>query len=121
MAKAVLCIVSAVLSLPIYAQSKATDYGVKIHVSASHIGYDCGVANGDSSCRSVQQVSATIDGAKYELESETFFPKGVVALGDYQAKLVSDEQKPTHEFSRVYDLMFPDGSTRKFRVMGQTE
>ena len=59
--------------------------------------------------------------AKYELESSTFFPKGIVALGDYKAKLVSDQVKPTHEFNRTYELMFPDGSTRKFRVTGQAE
>jgi len=53
--------------------------------------------------------------------SETVLPKGVVALGDYKARLVNDKQKPTHEFTRDYDLKFPDGSTRKFSVIGQTE
>jgi hypothetical protein len=109
------------LSLPVCAQTKAAGYPVKVHVSASSIGYDCGVSRGDSSCKSVQQLSVLIDGAKYQLESETFFPKGIVAIGDYQAKLVDDQQKPTHEFTRVYELMFPDGSTRKFNVTGQME
>jgi len=67
-----------------------------------------------------QQLTILIDGVKYELESETFFPKGIVALGDYEAELI-DDQKPTHEFTRAYDLIIPDGSTRKFRVIGQTE
>ncbi len=121
MTRVVLLIVSAsVLSAPTYAQKNA-DYPIKVHVAASHIGTDCGVTKGDSSCKSVQQVTVTIDGAHYELQSETFFPKGIVALGDYQAKLTDDQQKPTQEFTRTYDLMFPDGSTRKFRVIGQTE
>ena len=66
-------------------------------------------------------LDAVVEGKKYELRSETILPKGVVALGDYKAKLVSDKQKPTHEFTREYDLMFPDGSTRKFSVIGQME
>lgn len=117
---ALLFVVAMAISVSAHAQ-KSADYAVKLHISASRIGYDCGVTSGNSSCKSVQQITAVVDGAKYELESETFFPKGIVALGDYQAKLVSDEQKPTQEFNRTYDLMFPDGSTRKFRVIGQTE
>lgn len=115
-------VASMLFSLPICAQGKSADYSIKVHVTASRIGTDCGsVTNGNSGCKSVQQISAMVDGVKYEMESETFFPKGIVALGDYEAKLVDDQQKPTREFSRSYDLMFPDGSTRKFRVIGQTE
>jgi|SRR6185437_12049369 len=106
-------------SLLTYAQPKDSGYTVTIHVSASRIAADCGVFSGDSSCKTAQQLTVLIDGAKYEIESETFFPKGIVALGDYKAKLIEDQQKPTHEFSRAYELMFPDGSTRKFRVIGQ--
>ncbi|MHB1937863.1 MAG: hypothetical protein ACYCOR_14920 [Acidobacteriaceae bacterium] len=39
----------------------------------------------------------------------------------HKARLIKDKQKPTHEFNRSYELMFPDGSTRKFRVTGQVE
>ena len=74
-----------------------------------------------SFCGSVQQISVLIDGAKYEMESVTNLPKGIIALGDYKAKLVKDQQKPTHEFNRTYSLMFPDGSTRDFFVTGQLE
>ena len=100
----------------------AADYTVGVHVTASRIGSDCGeVSKGSSSCRATQVLDVLIDGSKYELRSETILAKGVVALGDYKAKLVSDKQKPTHEFTREYDLMFPDGSTRKFSVIGQME
>lgn len=94
---------------------------INIHVSESRIGTDCGVSSGNSSCKSVHELSALIDGAKYELESKTRTPKGIVALGDNKAKLVKDQQKPTHEFNRTYQLMFPDGSTRQFVVTGQVE
>jgi hypothetical protein len=108
-------------SLPLFAASPSADYNLTIHVSQTRIGSDCSVSQGDSSCKSAQQLSVLVDGAKYELESETFFPKGIVALGDYKARLIKDQQKPTHEFNRAYELMFPDGSTRKFRVTGQVE
>ena len=109
------------VSLPMVAQAKSADYAVKVHVSGSRIGEDCGVSRGSSNCSSVQILTVAIDGAKYELESETLLPKGIVALGDYPAKLTEDQQKPTHEFTRAYELKFPDGSARKFRVIGQTE
>jgi hypothetical protein len=100
----------------------AADYTLGVHVTASRIGSDCGeVSKGTSSCRATQVLDAVVEGKKYELRSETILPKGVIALGDYKAKLVSDKQKPTHEFTREYDLMFPDGSTRKFSVIGQME
>jgi hypothetical protein len=103
-------------------QPTAAGYTVGVHVTASRIANDCGNVNkGSSSCRATQILEAVIDGGKYQLRSETILPKGVVALGDYKAKLVSDKQKPTREFTREYDLMFPDGSTRKFSVIGQME
>lgn len=109
-------------SLPLFAASPSADYNINIHVSQSRIGTDCGSAfKGSSTCESVQQLSVLVDGAKYELESKTLLPKGVVALGDYKAKLVKDQQKPTHEFNRTYSLMFPDGSARDFVVTGQVE
>ncbi len=111
-----------VFSLPMFAASPSADYTLTIHVSQTRIGTDCGIVlQGNSLCKSVQKLSVTIDGVKYELEAESLTPKGIVALGDYKAKLVKDQQKPTHEFNRTYELMFPDGSTRKFDVTGQVE
>jgi hypothetical protein len=109
-------------SLPLFANSPSADYNITIHVSESRIGTVCSRVNkGDSNCDSAQRILGLIDGAKYELESKTVFPKGIVALGDYKAKLIKDQQKPTHEFNRTYSLMFPDGSTRDFVVTGQVE
>ena len=121
MTKTILAL-SLLFCLPLFAQSPDAGYNLNIHVSETRIGGDCGVVtHGNSTCNSVQQLSVLVDGTKYELEGETYFPKGIVALGDYKAKLVKDQQKPTHEFNRTYELMFPDGSTRKFRVTGQVE
>jgi hypothetical protein len=92
-----------------------------IHVTASRIDSSCGVFKGVSSCPGTQEITANIDGKKYELQSATFFPKGIVALGDYKAVLVDEPTKPTGEFTRTYNLLFPDQSKRKFYVIGQME
>ncbi len=103
-----------------FAQSKA-DFTLSLHVSESHLGLSCNTNKGTSSCKSTQVLTAKVEGKKYQLESETFLPKGLVALGDYSAKLSDHKEKGTGEFTRSYDLMFPDGSTRTFNVIGQVE
>jgi hypothetical protein len=107
--------------VPVIAQVNGLGYVVDIHVTASRIASNCGVFRGDSSCKATQEITVDIDGKKYELQSETFFPKGIVALGDYKAKLLDEQTKPTGEFTRTYDLQFPDQSKRKFHVIGQME
>lgn len=120
MTKTVLAL-SLLFTLPLFAQSPDAGYTINIHVSESRIRPFCGVMNGSSSCVPVRHLSVLINGAKYELESENYHAKAIVALGDYKARLVQDQQKPTHEFNRTDDLMFPDGSTRQFVVTGQLE
>ena len=122
--KAVL-VVFLLCSLPALAQSQPkeantidfSNYPLSMHISDSHVGIDC-----SSSCKAAEFISATVEGNKYELESETFLPKnGIIALGDYHVKLINQKVKKTGEFQKTYELMFPDGSTRKFAVTGQTE
>jgi hypothetical protein len=44
----------------------------------------------------------------------------VIALGDYKARLVTDEHN-AYEFTQVYEFLLPDGKTRKFGVVGTSE
>lgn len=106
--KAVL-VVFLLCSLPVFAQSKDPGYDIQAHIVESHI--DSGA----------QYLTAVINGSKYELKSANTASKGVVALGDYKAKLIAQQQKPTHEFTKIYNLLFPDGSFRAFLVIGQME
>jgi len=104
------------------AQTNSAGYNVTIHVTQTRVAVGFGDGTlGASSLRIEQRLTAKVGGSTYELTSDTALPKGVVALGDYKAKLVKDETKPTNEFMKTYDLMFPDGSTRKFQVTGQME
>jgi hypothetical protein len=45
----------------------------------------------------------------------------VLALGDYQAKLVRDDHETGYESDKVYEFLFSDKKTRNFRVIGQRE
>ncbi len=45
----------------------------------------------------------------------------MLALGDYKAKLVEDKHISTYESSQMYELLFPDKTTKKFIVSGQFE
>jgi hypothetical protein len=92
-------------------------YNLTVHVVGSSIGEECA----GHACEHSQNLRVTIDGQKYELQSDTLLAKGVIALGDYPGRLITDEHKPTKEFTREYTLQFPDGSTRNFQVIGVTE
>ena len=115
----VLCVSMA--SAPLLAKANPSEYNIPVHVSASRIGKACDVVRGDSVCHFTQTLTVWIEGLNYELEAETAFPKGMVALGDYKARFVEEEPRVTKEFSKKYDLMFADGSTREFTVIAQFE
>jgi hypothetical protein len=102
------------LSGPLSAQTNSP-YNLTVHVTGSQITYDC---TGASSCSHAQILHVVIDGQPYQLEAHTLLPRGVISLGDYPARLASDEQKSTNEFTRAYTIQFPDHSTRTFDVIG---
>ena len=84
-------------------------YSIDVHVISSYVP--------PSSVN--QYLKAIIDGKKYELEGPQ--RGGLLALGDYKAKLVKDERKTSYESVQVYELLFPDRKTRQFNVVGQSE
>lgn len=89
------------------ASPNPAEYAVNVHIVASrlvlHNVYH-------------QQLTAIIDGKKYELQS-TANIFGVLKLGDYKARLVNDKQRSNYESWQVYEFLFPDNRTRRFVVM----
>jgi len=70
--------------------------------------------------RSPGTAGAIIDGKKYELQS--YLGVGdLLALGDYKAKLIQNDQKTTYDSYQAYEFLFPDKKTRRFDVIGQIE
>jgi hypothetical protein len=90
------------------------EYTVNIHVSASRTVIENGYTG------YLQRLNVVIDGKKYELRGNA---GGVLllALGDYKARIITDEQKGTYDSFKIYEFIFPDQKTRKFTVVGMTE
>jgi hypothetical protein len=119
--KAVLFFLFLVLIVPAWCQAAAApnsnDYPITIHVTSSQLDVKPGNFQGNYT---VQKLRVVINGKKYKLEDmET--GRRLLALGDYKARLAEDEHKSTYESFQVYELLFPDQTTRKFRVVGQSE
>ena len=102
----------AILLLSVHAWAEnpnPADYKVSIHVSSSGIG-----------TTGRQDLNVIIDGKKYELLCDRSTGM-VLALGDYKAKLVTDEHKTAYDSVQVYEFLFADKKTRRYEVIGQTE
>lgn len=70
------------------------------------------------------ELHVMINGKKYILDSISTFSLNKVRLlklGDYPARLTRDAHPNSYEFSQNYELLFPNGKTRKFVVIGQSE
>ena len=87
-----------------------SDYTINVHVTSSSTTVEHGY----------QILSAVIEGKKCKLESELSLNR-LLALGDYKAKIVKDEHKPAYDSVKLYEFLFPDGKTRRFLLIEQSE
>lgn len=103
-----------------FAADKAdpADYPLTVHVS--------GAAYGPPN-ELFLTLTATIKGMHYQLVGPTSSGKlyshanGLINPGDYRARLTVDEHKSSYESMQQYEILFPDGTTRKFSVVAQSE
>lgn len=91
------------------------DYPIAIHVQSSHLIYVCG-----TDCSFNKELNVVIEGKKYEL-SETGVSQELLRVGDYKARIVKDTTTRSFEYERIYEFLFADGKTCKFRVVGESE
>jgi hypothetical protein len=95
-------------------------YTVAVHVQSSRLVLSCGdVTGGSSVCSWEQHLNVIIDGKKFEIQPGT--AKNLLRVGDYKAKIVKDDTPNAYEYQRVYELLFPDGQTRQYSVVGEME
>ncbi len=102
-----------------WAAPNPDDYSINLHVTASHWIVMPGTGSG-----MYQELTGTVDGKKYTFIGEevlTTHSLSVLAPGDYKAKLVRDIHKNTFQFSQTYELLFPEGKTKTYWVVGQAE
>ena len=94
------------------AKPDPSQYTIAVHVSASK--YAPPVDRGE------EVLTVTIDGKHYKILGGTR-GHGLIAPGDYHARLSNDERKTPYESERSFEFLFPDGSTRRFDVIAQSE
>lgn len=96
-------------------------YTIAVHVRSSRLVEICSTVTGGSNiCGWQQQLSVTIGGKKYELQSGAFV-KALLRVGDYKAKISEDKSQRAYENARTYEFLFPDGLTRKYFLVGEKE
>jgi hypothetical protein len=101
------------------------DYSIAVHVQASHLVLECDSHLGGSYCGPQLRINVVIDGKKLELECKKD-SKDLLRLGDYKAKRLADDTdsgdpSPSYQDHERYELLFPDGKTLEFRVVGESE
>ncbi len=92
------------------------DYTIAIHVQSSRL--ERLIVNNNSVM--MERLTVVIDGKKYEL-SDTSFRNDLFRVGDYKATIIKDETDRSYEYQRTYQFLMPDGSTRQYIVVGETE
>jgi len=115
MKTAALCIVLLVPTF--FWAAPPVEHSINIHVVSSWVVASPGMFNGATA---VQKLNVLIDGKKFELTALAT-KTGLLAPGDYKAALIRDVHKTAYESSQEYEFLFPDQTTRKFFVTGQTE
>jgi hypothetical protein len=91
------------------------DFTITVHVISSA----SGTGSNQIGPYTTQVLETTIDSQPVELTS--YYIGGVLALGDYKARLSTTVQAPkkytnTYDIYRGYDLLMPDGTTRSYAV-----
>ncbi|HUN85019.1 MAG TPA: hypothetical protein VMU48_11595 [Terracidiphilus sp.] len=101
------------------AKANPANYPLAVHISSS--------TYTTASNTLSEIVAATIDGKHYQLLGPTSSSRifshgdGLINPGDYRAKLSMDEHKTNYESVQQFEILLPDGTTRKFGVIGQSE
>ena len=122
--------IALLVAMPVLAWGKPNpaDYTVAVHVQSSQLVTAC-IGIGDHAfCGIKQHLQVVVGGRKLELNSKSE-GDAVLRTGDYKAKVLIDDQTdvgdpaPAYEirFSDTYEFLFPDGKTRKYSVVGESE
>lgn len=97
-------------------QLNPVDFALKVHVisSATQIVLE------DKSTFFAQVLQTTVNGQAEELTVYSRNEQGLLALGDYHARVHSKPHSPraanAYDIYRSYDLLLPDGTTRTYDV-----
>lgn len=96
-----------------YSQSQRPDpllWPLTIHVTHARVS--------GAGATGVLHLDAVIDGKKVELETPA---SGLLHVGDYQGRVVTQDEKKSGWFSRSYELLFIDGTHVVFNEVAESE
>ncbi|MFZ1083942.1 MAG: hypothetical protein WAN35_03120 [Terracidiphilus sp.] len=105
------------------------DYTIRAHVQSSNLVNICqdswGMLNPGgmgkaTHCATSQHLKALINGKKFELDSVDI-QGSALRIGDYKAKGDDTMAPDAYEYHITFEFLMPDGSTRIFRVVGESE
>jgi hypothetical protein len=113
-------------ALPLSAgKSNPADFPLTVQVTASRLVSECDMIITSVECDLHQHLDVVIDGKKYELATDASRGKNVLQLGSYKAKRLTDvpqqDKSTSYEDHVSYQLLFPDGTTRTYDVVGESE
>ncbi len=103
------------------AQSSSSAYPIAVTVQGSSVVDVCDVSQGSSLDFMYMKLSVIIEGRHLELRGNKPIRNGILALGEYKAKLVTDKHEKPYVSDQVYELQYPDGATERFTVTGETK
>ena len=86
------------------------EYTLLVHVTHARVTTLGGV--------STLHLDAVIDNKRVELETGA---SGLLHVGDYQARVVTNDEKKSGWFSRSYELLFSDGTHVMFTEVAESE
>jgi len=98
------------------AVANPADFAINVHVVESRMSIDL------VPCAQ-RLLTVIINQKKYEVWSPTKCTdgKGVLALGDYKAKLVKDVHPTAYQSLQIYQVILPDNTTMNFNIIGLIE
>ncbi len=101
------------------AKPDPSQYTLVLHVSASRYGEGISVSAIGPDIGS-EILTATVGNRHYQLRG---YASGhaLTNPGDYHARLTKDEHKTSYESLQEFEILFPDGTTRRFQVTAQSE
>jgi hypothetical protein len=124
--KKILFVILLLMPLTAWAKPKPADYTITVHVQSSHMNYECDtLVFGHPDCGKRQHLNVIIDGKKYELDGGQ--RDYLLHVGDYKAKVLTDDSTDNiapegdYEYRLKYEFLFPNGKTRKYLVVGESE
>jgi hypothetical protein len=112
-----------------WAKPHPEDYPIVVHVQSSRLVMECRsvLTMGRTLCTQNLYLNVQIGGKAFGFKAAGDDYQYVLHTGDYKAKMLNDDPADpdnppgAYEYRLKYEFLFPDGKTRKFAVVSESE